>query len=110
MNQLALGIQRRDEGMALASGKADRVEPGWNEKALEYMKLFLGSWPLDEFTGEEAQMWMLNHGLTRPASNNAWGMVLRNAAKRGLIAKTEKATQSQKPEAHARLIPVWRKA
>jgi len=110
MNQLAPGIQLRDEGMALASGKADRVEPNWSETAQDYLKLFLHDCERGEFTSEEAQAVMLTSGLSKPASPNAWGSVFTTAAKRGLITKTGEYRQSQKASAHCRMVPVWRKA
>lgn len=114
MNQLTLidkdGHTLKEEGMGLARDKADRAEPGWSDQAAKYLTRFLYQWPLPDFTGEEAQVWMVREGLPRPASSNAWGSVFNSAARRGLIKKTGQYRNSQKPSARSRAIPVWRKS
>lgn len=108
MNQIAL--QLKEQGMALATGKADREAPGWSDDAESSLKRFLAQWTCKDFTGEEAQQWMLGNGLSRPESSNAWGGVFNRAAKRGLIQKTGEYRPSQKDNAHGRMVPVWSKA
>ena len=103
------GSELKEKGMALATGKANRADPGWSDTAEQYLRKFLILWTCKDFTGEEAQQWMLGNGLGHPDSSNAWGGVFNRAAKRGLITKTGEYRSSQKPNAHCRMVPVWRK-
>jgi DNA helicase TIP49 (TBP-interacting protein) len=106
------GNALRDEGMARAADKAERNEEGWGERAQAKLKAYLkylDRLGLKTFTSEESQLWMVESGLSQPASQNAWGSVFRIAAQRGVIKKTGRYENARRPEAHARAVPVYEK-
>ena len=103
------GAARRDKGIALADSKTTKTDPQWKERAADKLAAFLKQWELSDFTAEEAQLWMLQNGLDRPASTNSWGGVFMASCKRAEIEKTGEYRTSAKPSANARAICVWRK-
>ncbi len=112
MNQSAMfdneGHVLRDHGISLATSKADSVEPNWSDQAAELMLKFLDHWQFNDFTAEEAQLWMKEKGLNEPASSNAWGGVILRLSKRGQIKKVG-ITNAKRKSSHARPLVVWRK-
>lgn len=112
MNQAAMfdesGHVLRDAGIALATAKADSIEPSWSDKAHHLMMSFLEHWKFEEFTAEESQLWMIEKGLNHPASSNAWGGVMLRLSKKGIIKKVG-ITNAKRKTSKARPIVVWQK-
>lgn len=102
------GAALRDQGISLATDKTNLFEPSWSDQAAELMLSFLDHWKFQDFTAEEAQLWMKKQGLQEPASSNAWGGVILRLSKRGQIKKVG-ITNAKRKSSHARPLVVWRK-
>jgi len=91
MNQLSLNLRRRDTALAAVSAGAERAVPGWNERAHWYLLRWLNG-RREPFIAEEFVTFAEAAGLPEPVESRAYGPVLRNAAKAGLIVKAGYAT------------------
>jgi hypothetical protein len=110
--QLELDVEAgrtlRDAGIAKTLDHADSVVPSWRELAMKSLKEI--SDEKATFTAEDVR-WLHGYLLRpEPPHHNAWGAVLKIAAKDGLIVKTGEYVQSKSVSARARILPVWRKA
>lgn len=59
-------------------------------------------------TGEGIRLWLRAHGLDKPKSPHAWGMLTMTAIKRGMLVDTGSVSKMTTPRSHARRTPVWR--
>lgn len=57
----------------------------WFEMAILYLRT-VASWALP-FTAQNVSSYAYEHGLKRPSSERAWGIVMSKAARRGLIRR-----------------------
>ncbi len=103
------GKTLRDLGMKQAADHSDKVEPDWSIRATNKLKRFLVYWKFPDFTCEEFQQWAYSKGLSHPASPEAWGTLIMNAARSNIICKTGNYRAAKTPVKHARALAVWRK-
>lgn len=102
MNQLALGLVLKREGMDLTASK----NSAWIADALDELRSFVRSYP--EFTMEQFRhvRSLLKH--PEPSSPNAWGAFTHAAAKAGVIEWTGRYTNAVSTKTHAHPVKVWR--
>lgn len=74
----------------------------WSVRAIQLMARLTG-----EMSGEEIRMTLMAWGLERPAHPNAWGGLMSQAIKAGIITDTGRLTQMKDEKSHARRTPVW---
>jgi hypothetical protein len=89
------GRRRRDEGIRLVTMAVD-LDP-WYANALRAIKAQTGPFCSDhirDYAGD-------------PPRPNALGALFNQAAKAGLCEWRGELTQSERPEAHGRLIKLW---
>ncbi len=100
----ALARQLRDDGMARAADHAEVVEPGWNELALEYVRVYAKA--NRQLRGEMVRIYAENRGFPLPPDKRAWGAVMMRAAKAGLITKLGWTTAVD-PKVHKNPVSLW---
>lgn len=78
----------RDLGILRSGSKADRAVPGWQAKALYCLERYLTQVPAGhEFLAEEFVKYASAAGLEAPPDGRAYGTVMQQAARKGLIGK-----------------------
>jgi hypothetical protein len=102
-DQLTLGRHLRDVGMAQA---AEHAGPTFREWAADVIGDLASRG--EPFTSDHLEQ-AIEHDPNgiRPDSRNAIGAAFGAASRRGVIEPVG-YTQSQRPEAHARVVRVWR--
>lgn len=93
------------EGMTRAVDHADRIEPGWSERAYRMLLQYAASH--FEFMTEDVRTWAHDAGLPQPPDSRAWGAVTLRAVKARLLIR-DRYRKTRIPPAHACDRPVWR--
>ena len=91
----------RDEAIARVEHNADRNWMVAAQTAVAFLAM-----TCDEFTTDE--MWEALREVDATHEPRAMGAVMRAAARRGLVVKTDRVRNSVRPECHARPVAVWR--
>lgn len=95
----------RDQGMQRALEHAEEDVKHWGDLAYT----FLVSWcrtQADLFTGEDITDASKDRKLIQPATDKAWGQVIRRAARRGIIVKVD--NEGVRSKGHTSPCPRWR--
>lgn len=101
---MELGNKLREAGMAQAVDHANAVHQDWSEKAFEFLKVFIKSNPM--FMTEDLRY--ASQGIVpSPASQRAWGSIIRRAALEGLIFRSGYG-QVKNSKAHRANAGVWK--
>lgn len=80
------GRQLRDKGIETAETTAEKLDPGFNERAFEMFKDWLSGWPKGyRFMMEEFRESAHFRGLVAPASKRVFGGLALKAKRSGLI-------------------------
>lgn len=97
--------ERRDEGMYRAETKACKENPGWSEKAYEFLKGYAEINPV--FMAEDIRY--ASQGLPEVRSQNqrSWGAIFARAAKNGIIYR-DGYEQVKNVKAHATPATRWK--
>lgn len=78
----------RDLGILRSGTRAERIIPGWQAKALYCLERYLTQLPArHEFLAEEFVSYATIAGLETPPDGRAYGTVMQQAARKGLILK-----------------------
>jgi hypothetical protein len=78
----------RDLGIERSGSRAERQVPGWQGKAIYCLERYLSQVPIShEFLAEEFVKYATAAGLEEPPDGRAYGSVMQQAARRGLIVK-----------------------
>lgn len=80
---------RADLGVERSAGKAERVDPGWIDKAVEMLRIgacILSAQQRAEFTIEDLRA-LVDKALPQPPDLRAWGAVTRAAVAKGFIER-----------------------
>jgi hypothetical protein len=103
MSQLDLfsGLEKRDQGVGLASAAQDRDESDWSVRALEAL-IGLARLHVEIHTDD------LTAVVPAPAHFNAWGAVWLAAIRSGVIERTGRYRKSADPKKHAHVYPIYR--
>lgn len=81
-------------------------EERWQVKALNFLREFASFGC--QFMAEEARSYAYHHGLPEPKSHRAWGSVVREARKKGLIYRVGFQCV-RNPAAHRTPATLWQK-
>lgn len=100
MNQLAFDLA--EKWAKLAAAKADRVESGWTDKALEAFRRYAMAHRF--FTTEDVVL--ANPNLPAPGDKRAWGAVTMKAQRLGFVRSTDQLARARSPHAHKRPLLV----
>ena len=92
----------RDDGITRAVENAERKNENWTENAVQFIVLF----PKNQFMTEEVRTWAHKNGLPDPPHARAWGAVINEAKKRGLVNHIGFRNVSN-PKAHRTPASVW---
>lgn len=95
----ATGEELRDRALKRVAANAP---PEWVESARRALSRIVAAGPW-QFTTD--QVWAQCE--TKPPEPRALGAVMRDAAKAGLIRKTDRVVPSNRPECHRRPVAVW---
>lgn len=101
------GVELRDRGIKQATDHADRVEPGWSDRAFEFMVRFLNQHS-GPFMAEDVRSFAAIEDFELPPSNRAWGGVLVRAKNKKLIRYLG-TRQVRNPKAHCANAALWQK-
>ena len=76
----------RDSGIKRSVDHADAVFPSWSSIALDYVRQYclIHSRP---FIADELSQWAYRQGLPEPPNRMAWGSVMVQARKAGIVTK-----------------------
>jgi hypothetical protein len=91
----------RDDAIAQVEANADR---NWMVAAQAAVAVL--AMTHDEFTTDD--MWAALREVDGTHEPRAMGAVMRAAARRGLIVKTDRVVNSRRAECHARPVAIWR--
>ena len=109
MSQLAIDFARaaRDEGIQRAADNAEARLPGWQERALGYVREYCVYHK--QFTGEDIRLFAEEHGFEVPPHKRAWGAVMLSAARQRIVRNigTRKVNN---PKAHQAIATLWEAA
>lgn len=105
MNDKMDAREAASDGMERAAEHADRVEPGWRDRAYWHLQVYAATHR--EFMTEDVRVWAYENGLPQPPDGRAWGAVTVQAAKNGFIVLDRYQKTRIRP-AHATPRPVWR--
>lgn len=100
--QAPTGPQLKEAGTALV-----RANSGlWKDKAAAVIEQLAAR--KSEFTSDDLRDFATKCGLEDPHHVNAWGAAMSAAAKRNVIQATGRFIRSNRPDAHSRMVGVWR--
>jgi hypothetical protein len=94
-----LGEERKEEGMSRVAVHND----GWIGEAVREIRAFAG-----QHVTFNAGQFMVAYRGPAPSHPNAWGVTWRHAVSLGIVERTGMYEKSPHPEAHSRLVPVYR--
>lgn len=93
------------EGMDRAVDHADRVTPGWSDRAYQLLEQYAVShW---QFMTEDVRNWAHKLGLPEAPSGRAWGAVALRGCREGIISR-EGYRKTVNPLAHGTPATLWR--
>lgn len=95
------GDDLRDQALADVETNAD---PAWLAKAEQVIRSIPGGWT---FTTDDVWFRLGEIGVGAPREPRAMGAAITAAAKAGLIVNGGQYRKSERPQAHARPIPIW---
>jgi hypothetical protein len=95
----------KQSGINVAMHHAELKHEGWNEEALLHMKGFLRT-RITPFLCEDVRLYAEENGMQKAPSARAWGGVILQAKKAGLIQHFG-YTQVKNPRAHRANASLW---
>lgn len=98
----------RDKGMDHAVGHANRVLPGWQDKAYKLLLEFLSNHN-GTFMVEEVRSYAALTDFPLPPHARAWGAVISRAAKAGIVQRVG-YEKTKNIKAHRTPASLWRQA
>lgn len=109
LDAIAEGERLKDQGIQLAADHADAVTEEWSFKAYKAGLQFIIEHGLEtSFMVEDLRMWCYRRKIIpRPPSDRAWGKVILNLRKAGLIVSNG-FTQVTNPKAHRTPATLWK--
>jgi hypothetical protein len=99
-HELFTAKELRDEALA----RVEVNSGGWSFLAMAAVANIPGGW---RGSGEALRLHLLANGLEQPHHHNAWGSVVRNAVRRGLLRETGRVVHMRTPKSHARRTPEY---
>lgn len=105
----APAIQQAPTGPQLKSSGTLQVltnSGAWKDRAarlldqLAFLKI--------ELTSDDFRAFALASGLEEPHHVNGWGAAIYSAVRRGKLIPTGRFIRSERPDAHSRIVAVWR--
>ena len=99
-----LAEELKNTGINMAIDNALGISPKWQDQAIEHLRNFKAK----EFMAEELRQHAYDNGLDPPPSERAWGAVINEARRKGLIQHIGYRAVSN-PTAHQTPAGVWRK-
>lgn len=107
-DERAAGIAGAVDGMERAKDHADRVAPGWSDRALTYLRRFLAMRGTGgRFIAPDVRDYAYATGLDRPPNERAWGSVLQRASRLGWIHEAGWGTYGDKTT-NVHPVRAWR--
>lgn len=100
--------EQGEAGMAAAVEHAERVASGWKQEASHYLRRFAREHRERGFLAEEIAPWAYQQGCTMPPDGRAWGAIIQQARRAGVIEHTGAAALNQLSGHDSTWRPVWR--
>lgn len=95
----------KELGIIRAETKQEQIEPGWQDLAIEKLKLFIQS--TNQFITEDFRLWAEDNGLSQPPEPRAYGAMILKANKLGLIRWNSTYQEMKNPKSHGCPKKVW---
>lgn len=92
----------RDAGIDRASGRAERVEPGWAERAFDWIVGYAKA--NKTFISEDCTAAAVESGLPAPPDARAWGGPFQRASREQIIRRIGYGTSKRR---HLSPTPLW---
>lgn len=100
------GRELKQGGINVAADHAEQVHPGWQDKAIQNLKVFL-LWNKSPFLCETFRVFAEQEcQLSTPPNLRAYGAVMQRAKREGMIEHAG-YTQVKNPRAHAANASLW---
>ena len=98
----------RDQAMNTAVNHADDVLPTWSEQAQDWVRKYVKTHKYP-FVCDELRTWAESHGCPAPISNFAWGTVMAQSCRNGVITKMGLRTHifPDKKTTHMKAVTEW---
>lgn len=96
----------RDDGIKRAVDHADRVDPGWQDKAYKFLIERYLPQKNGPFMTEDVRSFAAYWDIDPPPDNRAWGHVIVKAVKAGILKKAGTGT-TENPISHKRPANFW---
>lgn len=108
MNHPFTGHELKQAGITLAANHAEQVNPGWQDEAINALKVFL-LWNNSPFLCETFRVFAEEDcKLPHPPHTRSYGAVMQRAKREGLITHAG-ITQVKNPKAHCANANLWQK-
>lgn len=78
----------------------------WQWKVKQAAHKLLGY--MEYVTGEDIRLYALETGCGRPHHPNAWGGLLHDLRRSGLIEETDRSAKARDAKSHSRRLMVWK--
>jgi len=101
------------KGMRTATDHAESEDPGWSDRAVLTVAACVAANPhpdRDGLIAPEIRNWCYEHGLDRPASEHAWGGVMKRARTQGIIVRTNRQRWYGDETIHSSPSSIWEAA
>jgi hypothetical protein len=95
----------KELGIIRAEIKQEQIEPGWQDLAIEKLKLFIQS--TNQFITEDFRLWAEDNGLSQPPEPRAYGALILKATKLNLITWNGHYQEMKNPKSHGCPKKVW---
>lgn len=95
----------RDEGMARSADHAERVNPGWQDRAVSFIRSYAITH--EQFMCEGARRYAEARGIGSPPDKRAWGTAMIKAAKASIVKKVGLAYATD-PKVHMNPASLWK--
>lgn len=105
-HSINFGKTLKEKGMKRSLESAERVNPGWQEKAYWYFKYWI-RYQKQPFKMESFREWCKDL-IPEPPSLRAFGAIVRRAKKEGLIKHID-YTQTENPKSHQANCSLWQR-
>ena len=101
------GEQLKEIGMDMAAETAEGQQPGFKEKALDFISMYAKSMWNAPFMCEDVRKAWEDNGNPPTKNGRAWGAIISRAAREGIIVHVGYNRVSN-PKAHRANASVWR--
>lgn len=98
--------QLAERGIKESHEHAEEESANWTKRAVDKVATFTRLHETGFFLAESCKAWAYEDGLPVPPVDGAWGQVMREASRRGIIHRSGRAAATS-PGSHGKLMTLW---